>query len=95
MTTTFLGIPFLIWGLLCLVLTVIWVFVWPSGKAIGTDGLRAIILRWFHALVWLLLAASAFIAGFNVLGGESTARFVAFLSLITYLIFMFTLVTSK
>ena len=76
-------------------MAVIWVFVWPSNKRVEADSLPHFILRWFHALVWLLLATTAFIAGFDILGGVQTTRFVAFLALITYLVFMATLVAPK
>jgi len=35
------------------------------------------------------------IAGFDALGGAGTARLVALLSLLTYLVFMATVITSK
>jgi len=95
METKFLGIPLALWGLVCLGLAVVWIFVWPSDKAVAPDTLHYFILRWFHALTWLLLALAAFVAGFNILGGETTARGVALLSLLTYLTFMVTSVTSK
>ncbi len=91
MDAKLLGVPLAVWGALCLVLTAIWVMVWPHEKAATADGLRFFILRWFHALVWLLLA----IAAFDVLGGAATARIVAFLSLITYLVFVVTFATSR
>ena len=95
MDARLLGVPLIIWGALCLVLTAVWVVVWPHDKATAVDGLRFFILRWFHALVWLLLAIAAFIAAFNLLGGASTARIVAFLALISYLVFMVTFITSR
>jgi hypothetical protein len=90
-----LGIPLAIWGIVCLVVAVIWVFVWPSNKRVAPNGLPHFILRWFHALVWLFLATAAFIAGFDILGGANTAQLVALLALLTYLVFMATLVVTK
>jgi hypothetical protein len=89
------GVPHIIWGGVCLVLTIIWVVVWPSDKVIPSDVLRFLILRWFHALTWLLLALAAFIAAFKLFGGGGAARFVAFLSLPVYLIFLITFITSR
>lgn len=89
------GVPNLVWGGICLVLTIVWIIVWPSDKVIPDQAMRFFILRWFHALTWLLLAVAAFIAAFKLFGGEGTARFVAFLSLPVYLIFLITFVTSK
>jgi len=95
MDAKLIGIPLVVWGALCLLLAAIWMIVWPHGKANADDGLRFVILRWFHALVWLLLALAAFLAAFNLLGGAATARIVAFLALITYLVFMVTLTTNR
>jgi hypothetical protein len=92
---TLLGIPLVIWGLVCLAVAVIWVFVWPSNKSVAPNSLPHFILRWAHALVWLFLAAAAFIAGFDLLGGANTAQLVALLALLTYLLFMATLVVTK
>jgi hypothetical protein len=90
-----LGIPLAIWGIVCLVVAAIWVFVWPSNKSIEPNSLPHLVLRWFHALVWLFLAVTAFIAGFDIFGGANTAQFVALLALLTYLAFMVTLVVTK
>jgi hypothetical protein len=89
------GVPLVLWGSLCLILAVVWVIIWPHDRAATANGVRFFILRWFHALVWLLLAIAAFIIGLQVLGGAPTARIVALLALISYLIFMATLVTSR
>lgn len=95
MQSKFLGLPFVVWGAICLVLAVVWIVFWPSDKAVATEGLRFVILRWFHALVWLLLAIAAFLAASNVLGGLPTARIIALLSLITYLVFIGTVITIR
>ena len=95
MAPKFLGLPLPVWGSLCVVIGIIWVFVWPSARATPTESVRFIILRWFHALVWLLLALAAFIAGFNILDGPKTAKPIALLSLVVYLIFMATFISSK
>jgi len=89
------GVPLILWGVLCIVLTIVWVSVWPSEKVAATNEVRYFILRWFHALTWLLLAVAAFLTAFNWLGGAATARMVALLSLIAYLIFMGTFVTAR
>lgn len=94
MTSSFLGVSFTVWGIVCLAIAAIWIFVWPSHRA-ATPRWRFIVLRWFHMVVWLLLALAAFIAGANLPGGADIARLVALLSLLTYLIFMTSLFTSK
>lgn len=94
MQSKLLGVPLVVWGGLCTLLTIVWVFVWPSEKVIPGNFLNFFILRWFHALTWLFLALAALIAAFKQEGGRLLARRVAFLSLIAYLVFMFTFVTS-
>ena len=89
------GVPLVIWGVVCIVFTIVWVVIWPSDKVTSIDGVRYVILRWFHALTWLLLALAAFLAAFNWLGGTQTARAVALLSLSVYLIFMGTFVFTR
>lgn len=95
MGTTFFGVPLLVWGGVCLALALVWVVIWPSKRIAHTSGVRFFILRWFHALTWLFLALAAFMSSFNILGGASTARVVAQLSLATYLIFIGAVVTSS
>jgi hypothetical protein len=94
MTANFLGLPLPLWGVICLLIAVVWVFVWPQDRAYPEQKVRYFIIRWFHALVWLFLAMAAFIAGFNIMGGGA-AQPVAFLSLVTYLIFMAVFTTSR
>jgi hypothetical protein len=91
----FLGTPLVVWGVLCLAFATVWIIVWPSSKASVTTGMRFVILRWFHALVWLFLSAAAFLAAFDKPGGTDSARAVALLALVTYLVFMGTLVTTR
>jgi hypothetical protein len=93
MAQNFLGLPLLLWGVICLAMTVVWIFVWPKDRANSAHPVRYFIIRWFHAFVWLFLAAAAFIAGFNILGGGA-AQPVALLSLITYITFLITLSTT-
>ena len=88
------GVPLGIWGIVCLLLTVIWIFVWPDARTVQ-GSVAFFILRWFHALTWLLLSVAAFLSGFQVLGGTRTAKPVALLSLLVYIVFMIVFLTSK
>lgn len=66
MGETLFGIPYFIWSLVCLGLAVLWYFVWPKDRTPEPIKQRPdykprptwvqVVLRWFHALVWLLLA---------------------------------------
>jgi len=94
MDTTLLGVPLIFWGAICLFFAITWALIWPSHKGATLHGLRYFIMRWFHALVWLLLALAAFIAAFTGPSGALVAPSLAFLSLIAYLIFMVTLAKS-
>ena len=80
--------------MICLAVTILWLFVWPADRSNPAEPLRYFILRWFHAGVWLLLALAAFIAGFNLLGGVKLAKPVALASLVVYLVFMAAFLTS-
>jgi hypothetical protein len=95
MNTKLLGIPLPILGIACLLLTIIWIFIWPRERAAHSGLMPYIILRWFHALTWLLLAVAAFIAVYNILGGINLAKPIALLSLLVYVVFMITFITSK
>jgi hypothetical protein len=91
-----LGVPSFAWGLLCSAVAVIFAVLWPRMKRPGKAGvLPSLILRWFHALVWVLLAVSFFLRGGQVLGGSATANVLALLALIVYLIFMVTLLSGS
>ena len=89
-----LGVPLFIWGGACLALATLWTIFWPRDRVSTTSGLRFVIVRWFHALTWLLLAIAAFVAYFNLLGPDN-ARQIAFAALMVYLIFVATLVTNR
>ncbi|MEV4094317.1 hypothetical protein [Streptosporangium saharense] len=79
------GVPVQVWGVVALVLAVVWAFVWPQRDV---DGLAYLILRWGHALVWLLLAVTAFLAPAASTAAKRTgmaagAVYFAFLATIT------------
>jgi hypothetical protein len=95
MEAKFLGVPMFVWGGLCLVVAIVFTIIWPSNKvANDTTALRYIVLRWFHALVWVLLALSCFVRGAGIFGGDGPANLVALAALPVYLIFMAALLSS-
>ena len=67
MDGTLLGIPFFTLGLVCLGLAVLWYYVWPKDRT--PEPIKQLpeykprpawihtVLRWFHALAWVMLAA--------------------------------------
>jgi len=89
----FLGLSYLIWALLCLAIAAVFGFVWPQKKAHkDTAPVRYFILRWFHALVWLLLAVGLAIRG---LTGSGLGNPVALAALPVYLVFLGALLAPK
>ncbi len=90
----FWGIPLVLWSLLCLLLALVWIWVWPADRANPEDGLRFMVLRWFHALTWLLLALSLFSATRHVAWSALT-RPLAFAALLVYLVFLAVFITNR
>jgi hypothetical protein len=88
------GVPYLIWGGLALAVAAIFVVVIPNKAAVlNASGLQFFILRWFHSLTWVALAGAAF---FRAAGGASgPARLIALAALPLYLVYLFTVVSSK
>lgn len=87
-----MGVPVALWGLAAIAFSIVWVFVWPSDKVDGLGGSQYLVLRWGHALVWLLLALSAFAAS-----TPATARLsqpLAFMALGVYGAFLFAVVRA-
>lgn len=96
MNTGFLNIPFVVWGGLALLVAGIFAVVVPGAKQVNAAaGWRFIIGRWFHSLVWLLLAVSLFMQATGDIGLQSLAGPVAALAGIAYLIFIITLLSLK
>ena len=62
------GISFFVLGLVCLGLAVLWYYVWPKDRTPEPfkqlpeykprSAWMQSVLRWFHALVWVMLAAT-------------------------------------
>jgi hypothetical protein len=77
-TEGFFDIPWFACRTLALAVTVVFSAVWSKEKveraeraAGDTTERRSIVLRWFHALVWVLLAVSCFVVGEDVLGEKA------------------------
>jgi hypothetical protein len=95
MTGAFLGISYAIWALICLGVSVLYFFVWPSSKPERRTPRPAwivFILRWFHSLVWLLLAGACL---FLWLEFAALASYLAFAGLIAFVIFMLTMFLDR
>jgi hypothetical protein len=73
MITGFLNIPYFAWTVLALIVAGIFVYIWPHEAVTETAGFRYFIVRWGHALTWVLLAVSFFLRGLgpDLNGGSS------------------------
>jgi hypothetical protein len=92
-----LGAPWLAWGGVCLVVAVVYSVVWPRPKQpVSMRPLwRHLVLRWAHALVWLLLAGSCFLRMPDWPGSVSVANALAPLALLVYASFLATLAVDR
>lgn len=89
----FLGLSFVIWAGICLVIAIIYLFIWPrpqSGQV--RPAWLNFILHWFHSLVWLLLATAclAWDRGIPSLGGP-----LALAAMMVYIVFLIAMVFDR
>lgn len=61
----FLNLPWLFWAALALSVGVIYSFVWPHKAVTATTGFRFLVLRWGHALTWILLSVNFLLRGLS------------------------------
>lgn len=90
-----LGIPLLFWGFGCLAVAVAYYRLWPQPspkRQQQRTTFQHFVLRYGHALVWLLLAAGCFLAG---AGYTSIGLAAAFLALPAYIMFLVMLVQDR
>jgi hypothetical protein len=92
----FFNISWWIWGCAALVIGLVYIFFVPKAKKIyAAKGLHFVILRWFHSLVWLLLAFSFFMrASENNLLLEWASP-VAILGGVLYFVYLITFIKLK
>lgn len=102
MDGTLFGIPYFTWGLVCLGLAVLWYYVWPQDRT--PEPLKQLpeyiprpawihsVLRWFHALVWVMLAAMCW---FLDAGQATLASASALVAGIMYVTFVVALVKDR
>jgi hypothetical protein len=98
MASPLFGIPWPVLGSLCLVVAAIYTVVWPGHRdpaARARPAWRRLVLRWCHALVWLLLALSCFVRPARALGGPTTGNVLALLALVAYVVFLGTTLADR
>lgn len=91
---TFLGVSFFVWAGLCLAVAGTYLIIWPKPPKKSThERTRGthLVLRYFHALVWFLLAAACFLWGV----GNPLATVLALLALVVYALFMVTFLRDR
>jgi len=74
------------WTAIALILAVIYSFVWPKHRIGATVGFYFLVLRWSHALAWLLLALNFLLRGLSTSFNEA-ANFFALAGGFMYLLF--------
>jgi hypothetical protein len=87
-----LGISWQICGMICIGIAILYFFLWP--KKLNPNGISYFILRYFHSLVWVLLAIYCFIANSKP-ESLSTATLLPKVALILYVVFIVTFLSKK
>ena len=93
MTPNFLGLPFWLWGIFALGIAGVYiVFVPQAQKVRAATGFRFIIVRWFHSVVWSLLALAAFLMALDSSALGGLAQMMALCAGVVYAIFIVTFI---
>ena len=91
---TLLGIPLSLWGVVCLIVAVVYYRIWPkpNPKAAPRPMWMQFVLRWFHPAVWVALAGVCVLVYTNQM---SLAEPLAYLALLIYATFMIVLLIDR
>lgn len=97
MNNSIFGIPFPIVGGICLLIAAYYVYKKPAPPRQGRQrtGWRALVVRWGHSLVWLLLALASFIWAGWLPGGPALADALARVALLLYVLFIVTVMADR
>lgn len=83
----FLNLSYFAWTAIALVIAVIFVFIWPHKVVTVTSGFRYLVIRWGHALTWILLAINFALRGIDP-SLNGAANLIAAAGGAIYLLFM-------
>ena len=83
----FLNLPWFAWAVLSVLIAVVYSVVWPHPAAPVSGGFRFFVLRWGHALTWLLLAVNFTLRGVDA-KFNGVANMMAAAAGLNYLLFM-------
>lgn len=87
MITGFLNLPWFLWAVLAFVVAVVYSFVWPHKNLTLNAGFHYFMLRWGHALAWVLLAVNFLLRGLEPSLNE-LANIAALAGGLMYLLFL-------
>lgn len=90
----FLNLPWLLWAGIAFIIAVIYTFVWPHKAAAEAEGFRFFILRWGHALVWILLTINLLLRGVDP-SYDSVANWLGLVAGLIYILFVVTSFVMK
>lgn len=87
MNKGFLNLPWSLWAAFALVVAVIYSVVWPHKNVTLNSGFRFFILRWGHALAWLLIAINFLVRGISP-SLNGAANLIALAGGLIYILFL-------
>jgi hypothetical protein len=90
-----LGVSWAVWGGACLLIAAVYTLVWPRPNQVACPPWRRAVLRWAHALVWLVLAVSCFLRGADPSAVTDAANALALLAAVLYLVFIASLALDR
>ena len=90
----FLGLLYYLWGIIGLVLAAVFAVIAPREQG-DMSKPKYIIVRWFHSLVWILLAISFFLRGTANPTAITAADIVAISGGIVYAVYFVTTIRSQ
>ena len=90
----FFNLPWFVWAALAFGVAILYTFVWPQKAVTGTEGLRFFVIRWGHALAWLLLTINFLLRGISP-SWSGTANLVAMAGGLVYFLFLVMSLVAK
>jgi hypothetical protein len=83
----FFNLPWFVWAALAFVIAVVYSFFWPKDRIVELTGFRFLVLRWGHALTWLLISINFILRGLDP-RFDGIANLTAATGGLIYLLFM-------
>lgn len=59
------NLPWYVWAAAAFIIALLYSFVWPKDRIADLTGFRFLVLRWGHALTWLLISINFMLRGFD------------------------------